>query len=454
MFRSVMQLAAIFAGVFALGLVVARPAAAQTESEHRGALQREFRELFDRTMADPTNLDLAFRYAEVAAQLGDFEAAITALERMLFFNPDLPRVKLELGVLYFRLGSFAEARRYFEQAVEGGAVPDEVRARVAVYLSEIDRLSSPHRFAGQLFGGIQHQTNANLAPGSARAAPLGVVLPVTLSEQFAKKADQNVFASGTFLYSYDLGTQQRDTLETAATLFQSKYFRVHRLDLGIAEVTVGPRVGLGRPVAEGATVRPYAIGNWVELGRNPFFHTLGAGVELTYPVTQMLLLRPTYEHRVKNYSDAGDRPTSRELTGADDIVTLTASLALGGNSLLTVSLTGINEDTRFAFDTNREYGGTAAYQITYGAPFGVVDAPWTTSFVAGRSYTLFDAPNPTIDPDVTRFDRRWRFGIAQTFGLTAAIDLVVQLQRDIVSSTLPNFAFTNSSILLGPQLRF
>ena len=31
---------------------------------------------------------------------------MAALERMLLFNPDLPRVQLELGVLYFRMGAF------------------------------------------------------------------------------------------------------------------------------------------------------------------------------------------------------------------------------------------------------------------------------------------------------------------------------------------------------------
>ena len=33
------------------------------------------------------------------------------------FNPNLPRVKLELGVLYFKLGSYELARSYFQEAV-------------------------------------------------------------------------------------------------------------------------------------------------------------------------------------------------------------------------------------------------------------------------------------------------------------------------------------------------
>src|SRR3954462_7999590 len=111
MARSLGRLGALGCLALLWGLVIAAaPAAAQ---EDRTALQREFETLFRRTLEAPTDLDAAFRYAEVAARLGDYEAAITALERMLFFNPDLPRVRLELGVLYFRLGSLALARPSF-----------------------------------------------------------------------------------------------------------------------------------------------------------------------------------------------------------------------------------------------------------------------------------------------------------------------------------------------------
>src|SRR4029450_11994416 len=83
------------------------------QSSTTTSLKTEQQALFDRTLKEPTNLDVAFRYAEVSTKLNDFEAAIGALERMLFFNASLPRVKLELGVLYFRLGSFEMAKNYF-----------------------------------------------------------------------------------------------------------------------------------------------------------------------------------------------------------------------------------------------------------------------------------------------------------------------------------------------------
>ena len=109
---------------------------------------------------------MTFAYAETAAQLGDNEAAVAALERMLLFNPDLPRVNLELGALYFRMGSFEMAQSYFEKALAANPPPD-VKARVDQYISQIAREEAPSRFTGYLLLGAQYQSDANVAPGSA-----------------------------------------------------------------------------------------------------------------------------------------------------------------------------------------------------------------------------------------------------------------------------------------------
>jgi hypothetical protein len=68
--------------------------------------------------------------------------------------------------------------------------------------------------------------------------------------------------------------------------------------------------------------------------------------------------------------------------------------------------------------------------------------------------TIYDAPDPLVDPFTTRTDRRWRFGLTEIVPLTESIALTLQLQRDIVSSSLPNFAYSSTSVLFGPQLRF
>ncbi len=85
--------------------------------------------LLKQMIARPNDLDLAFEYATLSSQVGDYEGAISTLERMLIYAPNTPRLQLELGVLYYRLGAYDVARAYFEQALANPSVPPSVAAQ-------------------------------------------------------------------------------------------------------------------------------------------------------------------------------------------------------------------------------------------------------------------------------------------------------------------------------------
>ena len=91
--------------LLALALLLPLTMTARADGADQAALQAQKDQLFQKMLANPADLDVAFDYANVSAQLGDNEGAVSALERMLLFNPNLPRVDLELGALYFRMGS-------------------------------------------------------------------------------------------------------------------------------------------------------------------------------------------------------------------------------------------------------------------------------------------------------------------------------------------------------------
>src|SRR4051812_33268140 len=73
--------------------------------------------LFQRMVREPTNYEITFEFVRVATANQDYEAAIGALERLLYYEPSLTRVKYELGILYFRLRSFEMAKHYFAEAL-------------------------------------------------------------------------------------------------------------------------------------------------------------------------------------------------------------------------------------------------------------------------------------------------------------------------------------------------
>ena len=92
--------------------------------------------------------------------VGDLEAAIGIFEQMLIYQPDLPRIKLELGVLYFRLGAFASAKRYLDD-VENYNPPKEVTEKVSVFLEQIENETKQFKTQNVISFGIGYSSNAN-----------------------------------------------------------------------------------------------------------------------------------------------------------------------------------------------------------------------------------------------------------------------------------------------------
>ncbi len=123
-----MRIPGYLAGTAILFAVLA--AQAQTPSPDRVAYDAAFQD----SLKNPSDPATVLRYAEAAVKVNDLEGAISALERLLLINGDQPRVKLELGTLYYRLGSYEAARAYFESARASARATPEVKQLSGEYL--------------------------------------------------------------------------------------------------------------------------------------------------------------------------------------------------------------------------------------------------------------------------------------------------------------------------------
>ena len=122
--------------------------------------QQQKEEVFKQLFKDPTNLSLLFKYANLSIMVGDLEAAIGVFEQMLIYDSELPRIRLELGVLYFRLGAFALANNYLKSVKEFNPPPD-VEARVDQFLEAIVSAEEPFQWQQTLSIGFKRTTNGN-----------------------------------------------------------------------------------------------------------------------------------------------------------------------------------------------------------------------------------------------------------------------------------------------------
>lgn len=440
-------------GVLVIALVfVPRDSFAQAPEQTVTAnLKLQERALFRQMLLSPNNVDIAFRYSEVATKLGDLEAAIGALERILFYNANLPRVRVELGLLYYRLGSYEQARSYFKAAIAAPDTQPDVKDRVNGFLREIDRRASINQFTFSAQTGFRHQSNANAGPLNGTVRALGQ--DATLSSQFRKKSDWNAFGAATARHVFDFENQRGDTWETSSSGYYARQFKLTRLNLGVVELETGPRFTLGE--ATGLSVRPYVIGNVITLDDRGYSRSGGGGVSFAWQ-TAAVLLTPGIEYRIRDFSNSQNYTNARDQKGSQLVGTLAASGSISAIEGLRfqAKLNLVANSAREKFYSYNQIG------LDFSLPYEFVglgfssSRKWTLSPYAGFTVSRYKEPNQLIDPDVKRFDREWRIGATLDAPISQNIGFAAQIQYGKTLSNLKNYRTDNLSVTFGPTVQF
>lgn len=124
-----------------LGMVLAGCQSADPVQNASPEQQRQYNAAFQAMLKDPGNVDVVMTYAQVATRTGDYEGAIGAYESILIIDSNLPRVKLELGILYYGLKSYDTSRLYLEQALASPSLPADVRKPAELLLAKMPKQS-------------------------------------------------------------------------------------------------------------------------------------------------------------------------------------------------------------------------------------------------------------------------------------------------------------------------
>jgi tetratricopeptide (TPR) repeat protein len=444
----------IFSLVTVIAAALSHPAAVRAQGVAPAARGTELEAAYDKAfqamLAEPGNLDRAFEFAELAARVGDFEGAIGALERMLFINPDLPRVRLELGVLYFRLGSYETARAYIQSALAAPQVPEPVRERAARFLAEIDQRVKPHKFSGGLFAGARFQSNANAAPGGTGVRVGGI--EANLDERFTAKSDRNLFAAANLQHVYDLQSQSGTVIESTGSAYGSRQDRQRQVDVAVAQLASGPRLPLA--ILPQASIRPFLGLDYVILDDARYFWAPAIGATVRGQILPATGFELGADLRDRRYRDSAARPNNSD---QDGLVT-SASAQVTQQFLTFLQLSAgagyIDEQAREGAQANHEWSFTLGAAAVFSGPIRLTDGPWTLAANVTRAFAYYDRADPTIDPNVIREDDDWRLNVTLAVPVTETLGLVATGGIFRRESTLPNFEYRNSFASLGASWKF
>lgn len=403
--------------------------------------------LFQAMLSTPSSVDTVLRYSVSAKQRGDLEAAIGALERLLFFNPNLALVKFELGALYFRLGSYQMARGYFQPVLAAADAPAEMKARAQEYLDEIEKKLQPDQWSGVAQTGFRYQTNASYGPGPQSL--LGVTRPV--NSQLFPQSDGNWFGAFALNYMHDFENQSGDVFEANLTGYSAQQFNVSAVDTDLLDIRVGPRFGIPLDELNGASIKPYAVATGMLLANAPYLGSFGGGVTVHFNLAN-IAWDPYVEIRRMDYHSSSLYPLASELTGR----LITAGLQAGGALTEDVQWKArwafYNGDDSAPWFSYNRFAFDVWFPCNIASPWGGPDVVLTPSLTL--SPWFYRQPDPAIVPFVTEHAFEWRAGVGLDIPIQDRFGLGVAVQYRSINSNIPGNTVGDLEVILGPTMRF
>lgn len=436
MIRNAAKMTALLALLLTVGVTTTH---AQTTSASSLRAQQEA--LFQAMLQTPDDLEVMFNHALVSIELLDYEAAISTLERMLIFNPDLNRAKVELGAAYFKLGAYENARYYFEDALASGEAPPEVVGRVNRFLDEIQKRTAKTGFFGVATVGVTYSSNANLGPNDSE---------ILLDSQVAQLADEFIASEDigvrTAIYGshfYDLDQPDGDLWQTDATFFSVHYLDESAGDIDTIQLRTGPRLSMDNQNF-GPKIRPFLEIDGLRANNETLYATIGGGIEYTDTLNEQINIFASLQSAWREYfqgRDGFDGSTHKLLFGA--------RYAVNKNLGVIGSVYAETDQARDDSNTNYEIGARLSSSLNYDSGFDFTDRLWSLSGYVQVAYRKYDEPVEQVTNAFNRRDYDLRAGASHIFHFSEGWFAQADADFLLRDSNLPNFDIDNIGVTLS-----
>ncbi len=448
-----MSVFALLAAALSATIVGVRPAIAQQTQAVSPELEAEYDAAFQEMLKNPSDLDVLFKFATIASKTGDLEGAISALERMLLVDPDLPRVRLELGVLYYRLGSFEVARSYFEVTLKSAALPPDVKARAEQFLAESEKRLTKSRFTGEIFAGMRYQSNANLGPPTSSVRLFGQT--ANLNQAALGTADWGAVTSGFLRHIYDLGQNNPAQLETQLSGYLNRQFQIQAANVSILDLTSGPRFKAFNGIFEDVTLKPFGTVGYIWVNDVPYYGSFGSGLEVGTLLSDKLRNTTNFVWRRQMYQNTWYIPTNNQFTGVEYSANSTFQYAVNQAVMLYANgnLQRYQTDST-PWQNYMLYGVGGGMSFSFTDPLFKSELPWSISLFGNVQWWYYDQPDAVVDPTVTRQQIDTILNLTLSIPFDQRTMFTVSGGRFVRSLDIPNYAFTNNSALIGVTWRF
>lgn len=445
----------------ALWLGVLASSAAVAQSPGNLAAERQIDDAFRQVLEAPGDMGRVTRYAQLLVQAGNYEGGVAALEQLLL-RPDAPAtVRLELAVLYYRMASYAMAENLLRASLDDTRLVGEQRTLAESLLRDVVKRNQTSRLDGFAILGVRAQTNPNSRTDQDQVLAAGSLVPV--DRNYQPRSDTDVQLTVRLDHEYDFDTQNEARLASSLVAQVVKFSsssgsdlqpnQVAPYNLALAEVTSGIRFRPVQDAGSGLRLRPHLIASTLSAQGRRYLSAAGAGLDVDYRLNERTLVEAGYEYRRFSYATRIDVPDADALGGPQSLGRVRLSRELGPGRVVSGELRARFQRTDRAYYDHDAYEARLSYSAAYANPLPQGQGTWTTTVWSGVQRRVYDAPDPAVDALSKRRDTDWRLGVGNTMPLTDAWSVLVQLEHAKTRSSLPNYRYKNTSLLLALSYR-
>jgi hypothetical protein len=407
--------------------------------------EEEYQNAFQTLLAAPSDERALARYANAATRVGNIESAIATLERILALNPDLVAIRYELAVLYARIRAVEFARVQLELIRDSRSASPELRDRAERLLARLDAQDRLGVLTGTVGFGLRYQTNANAGTDSSVIREGGFDFPTPPDRR--EEEDVNVFFLAAVSHIYDLGLDNRAPLETHLATYWARQFDVDDIDLGVVELTSGPRLPLLPATLDRVTVRPFGLFGFSLLDDEWNSTDYGGGIDFEKRIGLHSAAVLTYTARQRDFDVEDDRTGLTHKIAVASVISITTDIAAAvGGSFADESA---DED----FNSNQEVSAFVRGTMRYDAPFGIT-WPWQASLQFRWIGTYDEAPDDRVDPFVEREDDEYEVIGRNTFWLSSQLAMYIEASYLKSESNLSTGEFDDTTVAVGTTWSF
>lgn len=430
------------------------PAWAQSTSTPK---QSDIDQLFRNVLDNPASIDIRTKYATLLVQNGNYEGGIAALESLLLL-PDAPAtIRLELAVLYYRLGSYAIAQAYLQEALADARLDAKQKDDAQALLRDVVERNKKSRLSGMVMLGARVQSNPTGATDNGTVLWQGA--PVARSPDYAPKSDTDLHAWALLDHVYDLDTQNEAAVTTTLMGYANHYDSVSSYatqvgyakpyDLTIVAGSTGLRFKPAPAGQQAWTLRPHLLFGGATANGKSYFNIAGWGIGTEYRMSERLMYGGTYENSRQIYFSRDDMANAPSLGGSRQYLRLNTTLETGPDRFLMAEWGFVDYDGNTAPTGYQGPELRLSYVLGYASPFSKVALPWAITLSLSAAQRNYRVADPQISALVTRQDTETRVGLINVAPLTRDVAVQFQLEYVNINSNMPNFSSTNRSGTLG-----